>query len=56
MSAWRAVFWGFLGIRRNRDLEHDAGEFRLAQIIVAGLLGALIVILFLLGLIHLVTR
>jgi len=56
MSAWRAVFWGFLGIRRGRDLERDAGEIRLVQIVVAGLLGALALVLALLGLVHLVTR
>ena len=56
VSAWRAVFWGFLGVRKGRDLEHDAGEFRPAQIIVAGLLGVLVLILVLLGLVHLVTR
>ena len=56
VSAWRAVFWGFLGVRKGRDLDHDAGEFRPVQIVVAGLLGALALILALLGLVHLVTR
>jgi hypothetical protein len=56
MSAWRTVFWGFLGVRKGRDLEHDAGEFRPVQIVVAGLLGAALLILVLLGLVHLVTR
>jgi hypothetical protein len=56
MSAWRAVFWGFLGVRKGRDLDRDAGEFRLVQVIVAGLLGALALVLALLGLVQLVTR
>ena len=56
VSAWRAVFWGFLGVRKGRDLEDDAGKFRLVQIIVAGLLGAALLVLVLLGLVHLVTR
>ncbi|PIV88163.1 MAG: hypothetical protein COW48_07520 [Hydrogenophilales bacterium CG17_big_fil_post_rev_8_21_14_2_50_63_12] len=55
-SAWRAVFWSFFGVRRGRDLERDAGEFNLVQIVVAGLLGALVLVLVLLGLVHLVTR
>ena len=56
MSAWRAVFWGFLGVRKGRDLEHDAGTIRLVQVVVAGLLGAALLVLALLGLVHLVTR
>ena len=56
VSAWRAVFWGFLGVRKGRDLEHDAGTIRLVQVVAAGLLGAALLVLALLGLVHLVTR
>ncbi|MDP2430453.1 MAG: DUF2970 domain-containing protein [Pseudomonadota bacterium] len=56
MSLWRAVFWSFFGVRRGRDLERDAGELNLAQVIVAGLLGALALVFTLLVLVHLVTR
>ncbi|MDD5387726.1 MAG: DUF2970 domain-containing protein [Gallionellaceae bacterium] len=56
MNAWRAVFWSFFGVRRGRDLERDAGELNLAQVVIAGLLGALALVLALLGLVHLVTR
>ncbi len=56
MSAWRVVFWSFLGVRRGRDLERDADAFSLIQVVVAGLFGALALVLALLGLVHLVTR
>ena len=36
----RAVFWSFVGIRRGRDLDRDAGAIAPLQVIVAGLIGA----------------
>jgi len=47
----RAVFWSFLGIRKRRDYEVDSVELKPHQVIVAGLVGALV---FVAGLILLV--
>lgn len=55
MSAWRAVFWSFLGVRKGDDLDNDALRLKPIQIIVAGILGAAALVLALLGLVHLVT-
>lgn len=55
MSAWRTVFWGFLGVRKGDDLDRDATRFKPAQIIVAGILGAGLLVLALLGLVQIVT-
>jgi hypothetical protein len=55
MSAWRAVFWSFLGVRKGDDLDNDALRLKPVQIIVAGILGAAVLVLALLGLVHLVT-
>lgn len=55
MSAWRAVFWGFFGVRKGHDLERDATRFKPVQIIAAGILGTGLLVIALLGLVHLVT-
>lgn len=56
MSAWRAVFWGFFGVRRGHDLDADAARLRPAQVILAGLLGTVLLVLALAGLVTLITR
>jgi hypothetical protein len=42
-SGWRAVmavFWGFFGVRKQRDYDADAADLTPAQVIIAGLIGA----------------
>jgi hypothetical protein len=46
-SPWqvaKAVFWSFLGIRRRAHHEQDMVKLKPAQVIVAGIFGALIFI------------
>ena len=50
----KAVFWSFLGIRKRRDYETDSVELRPKQVIIAGLIGAAILILSLLLLVRFV--
>ena len=52
----KAVFWSFFGIRKRAAHEHDAATLKPAQVIVAGLIGALILVLSLLALVAFVTR
>lgn len=54
MSAWRAVFWSFLGIRKGSDLDRDALHPQPVRVILAGLLGMGLLVLALLGLVQLV--
>ena len=49
-----AVFWSFLGIRRRRDYETDSVELKPAQVIVAGLIGAAVLVLMLILLVRFV--
>jgi hypothetical protein len=47
-SPWqvaKAVFWSFLGIRRRSHHEQDAVKIKPAQVIVAGIIGAVIFVL-----------
>ena len=40
----KAVFWSFFGIRRKQDYEADAVRLTLVQVIVAGLIGAALLV------------
>jgi len=51
-----AVFWSFFGVRKGRDLLADASSIKPQHLIVAGLLGALLVIFSLLLLVRLIIR
>ena len=42
LKAALAVFWSFFGIRKRQDYEADAEHLKPAQIIIAGLIGAII--------------
>lgn len=52
----RAVFWSFLGIRKRAAHERDAVTIRPVQVIVAGIIGAIILVLGLLALVTFITR
>lgn len=52
----KAVFWSFFGVRKRAAHEHDAVTIRPVQVIVAGIVGALILIFALLALVMFVTR
>jgi hypothetical protein len=41
----RTVFWSFFGVRKRRDLDVDAGSLTPLQVIIAGLIGAVILVL-----------
>ena len=48
----KAVFWSFLGIRRRAEYEKDAVTLKPVQVIVAGIIGALVLVLSLVTLVH----
>ena len=56
MSAFRAVFWSFLGVRRGKDYDSDARKLRAQDVIVAGIVTAAAFVLVLFGIVKLVTR
>lgn len=51
----KAVFWSFLGIRKRAAHERDAVTIKPAQVIVAGLIGAVIFVLSLILLVRFIT-
>jgi len=50
----KAVFWSFLGIRKRRDYETDSVELKPQQVVVAGLIGAAVLVLSLILLVRFV--
>ena len=52
LTVAKAVFWSFLGIRRKKDYEADSVHLTPVQVIVAGIVGAALLVA---GLILLVT-
>lgn len=51
----KAVFWSFLGIRKRAAHERDAVTIKPVQVIVAGLIGAVIFVLSLILLVRFIT-
>lgn len=51
----KAVFWSFLGIRRRTAHEHDAVTLTPLQVIIAGIIGAIIFVLSLVAFVRFIT-
>jgi hypothetical protein len=51
----KAVFWSFLGIRKRSAHERDAVTLKLHQVIIAGIIGAVIFVLTLVVLVKIIT-
>ena len=56
LDAFRAVFWGFLGVRKGADYHSDAQRLKPQHVIAAGLVSAALFVLVLFGIVKLVTR
>ena len=51
----KAVFWSFFGVRKKKDYESDSVSISPVQVIVAGLVGAIVFVLTLVMVVKLVT-
>ena len=51
-----AVFWSFLGIRKSRDHDRDAASIKPLQVVVAGVIGASVLVFCIIMVVRLVTR
>jgi Protein of unknown function (DUF2970) len=51
-----AVFWSFFGIRKGKDMQHDAVRLQPLQVVIVGLLSALVFVLLLVALVLYLTR
>jgi hypothetical protein len=51
----RAVFWSFLGIRKRTAHEQDAVTLKPLQVIIAGIIGAVILVMSIIALVRFIT-
>ena len=56
IRAFRAVFWGFLGVRKGAEYEADTRRLKPQHVIAAGLVAALVFVLLLILVVKIVTR
>ena len=56
LRAFRTIFWSFLGIRKRADTQEDFAGITPVQIIIAGVIGALIFVTTLIVLVRLIVR
>jgi hypothetical protein len=54
LTAAKAVFWSFFGVRKRSDWQSDTVKLKPAQVVLAGLLGGAIFLATILGLVFLV--
>lgn len=57
MSFWqtlRAVFWSFIGLRKGAEHDRDMANLNPIHVIIAGVLGAVILVVVLIGIVRLV--
>jgi hypothetical protein len=54
LTAAKAVFWSFFGVRKRSDWESDTVKLTPAQVVVAGLIGGVLFLGTVLGLVFLV--
>ena len=54
LASLKATLWAFAGIRRRRDLDHDAASLDPRAVIAAGLIGGLLFVLLLVLVVFLV--
>lgn len=51
----KTVFWSFFGVRRRSEHEKDAVTLTLLQVVVAGIIGAVVFVLSLVMLVRYIT-
>jgi hypothetical protein len=56
LHAMRAVLWSFFGVRSKDEYQADIGRLTMTQIIVAGIIGAILFVSTLVLLVNFVTR
>ncbi len=52
----KAVFWSFFGIRRGKDHDADLARLTLPQVLIGGVLGAMLLIASIATLVYFVTH
>jgi hypothetical protein len=56
LHAMRAVLWSFIGVRSKSEYQADITRLTMGQIVVAGIIGAILFVMTLLLVVYFVTR
>lgn len=56
LHAVRAVLWGFFGVRSKSEYQADITRLNMTQIIVSGIIGAILFVMMLILVVYFVTR
>ena len=56
LRAMKAVFWSFFGVRRGKDYQADVLHLTPTQLVIAGIVSAVLFVASLLLLVYFVTR
>ncbi|TCV84759.1 DUF2970 domain-containing protein [Sulfurirhabdus autotrophica] len=56
MRAMKAVFWSFFGVRRGKDYQADVTHLTPTQLIIAGIVSAILFVAAIVVLVYFVTR
>jgi len=51
-----AVFWSFFGVRKNRDMHHDAATIKPLHVLIVGVVAGILFVLTLIALVTFITR
>ena len=56
LRVYKTVFWSFLGVRKGADNQDDLAGISPVQIVVAGVIGAIVFVISLIALVSFITR
>ncbi len=56
LRVYKTVFWSFLGVRKGTDNQNDLAGITPVQIVVAGVIGAIVFVGSLITLVSFITR
>ena len=56
LRVYKTVFWSFFGVRKGADNQDDLAGITPVQIVVAGVIGAIIFVTSLIALVSFITR
>ena len=56
LRVYKTVFWSFLGVRKGADNQDDLAGITPVQIVVAGVIGAIVFVISLIALVSFITR
>ncbi|MES2831897.1 MAG: DUF2970 domain-containing protein [Pseudomonadota bacterium] len=54
LATMKAVLWSFFGVRRKSDYERDAAELNPVHVLIAGVIGAMFFVGFLVAVVKIV--